>query len=111
MHLQFIQDVATGRRLPVKDVQTLATGQVLDRTPSRPWDCILIDQYGGFREALLDTARAVGIKGEPEIVRPREPHPGLIDLMLGADSKLAFPNPEELQSLLEKSPGFYFLWQ
>ena len=109
MHTQFIQDVATGRRLPVKDIQTLATGQVW--TGQQALGLHLIDQAGGFRVALLDTARAVGIKGEPEIVRPREPHPGLVDLVLGADSKLAFPNPEELQSLLEKSPGFYFLWQ
>jgi len=109
MHQQFIQDVATGRKLPVKDIQTLATGQVW--TGQQALGLHLIDQYGGFRVALLDTARAVGIKGEPVIVRPREPHPGLLDLMLGADSKLSFPNPQELQSLLEKSPGFYFLWQ
>jgi protease IV len=109
MHTQFVQDVATGRRLPVKDIQTLATGQVWTGQEALPLH--LIDQYGGFRVALLDTARAVGIKGEPVIVRPREPHPGLLDLVLGADSKLSFPNPQELQSLLEKSPGFYFLWQ
>lgn len=109
MHAQFVQDVAAGRRLPVKDIQTLATGQVW--TGQQALGLHLIDQYGGFREALLDTARAVGIKGEPVIVRPREPHPGLLDLVLGAKSKLPFPNPEELQSLLEKSPGFYFLWQ
>ena len=109
MHAQFIHDVATGRRLSVSDIQTLATGQVW--TGQQALGLHLIDQYGGFREALLDTAHAVGIKGEPVIVRPRQRHPGLLDLMVGADSKLAFPNPEELQSLLEKSPGFYFLWQ
>jgi len=109
MHMQFIQDVATGRRLPVQTIQKLATGQVW--TGQEALGLHLIDQTGGFRVALLDTARAVGIKGEPEIVRSRVPHPGLIDLVLGANSKLAFPNPGELQSLLEKSPGFYFLWQ
>ncbi len=109
MHMQFIQDVAAGRRLPVKDIQGLATGQVW--TGEQALGLHLIDQTGGFRVALLDTARAVGIKGEPQIVRPREPHPGLIDLVLGTNSKLQFPNPGELQSLLEKSPGFYFLWQ
>jgi protease-4 len=109
MHSQFIDDVATGRKLPVKDIQGLATGQVWTGQQALPLH--LIDQFGGFRVALLDTARAVGIKGEPQIVRPHEPHPGLIDLLVGANSKLPFPNPEELQSLLEKSPGFYFLWQ
>ena len=109
MHTQFIDDVATGRRLPVKDIQGLATGQVW--TGQQALGLHLIDQIGGFRVALMDTARAVGIKGEPNIVRPREPHPGLADLILGANSKIGFPGPSELQSLLEKSPGFYFLWQ
>ncbi len=109
MHQQFIDDVAAGRRLPVKDIQGLATGQVWTGQQALPLH--LIDQSGGFRIALLDTARAVGIHGEPQIVRPRESHPGLISLLIGANSKLPFPNPEELQSLLEKSPAFYFLWQ
>lgn len=109
MHMQFIQDVATGRRLPVQTIQKLATGQVW--TGQQALGLHLIDQTGGFRVALLDTARAVGIKREPEIVRPKGPRRGLLDLVLGANSKLSFPNPEDLQSLLEKSPGFYFLWQ
>jgi protease-4 len=109
MHLQFIDDVAAGRKLPVKDIQGLATGQVWTGQQALPLH--LIDQFGGFRIALLDTARAVGIRGEPEVVRPRERRPGLLSLLVGANSRLPFPGPEELQSLLEKSPGFYFLWQ
>jgi protease-4 len=109
MHIQFIHDVAAGRKLPVNVIQPLATGQVWTGEQALPLH--LIDQTGGFRIALLDTARAVGIRGEPSVVRPREPHPGLIDLLLGANSKLEIPSPRELQSMLEKSPGFYFLWQ
>lgn len=109
MHSQFIQDVAAGRRLPVASIQNLATGQVWTGEQALPLH--LIDQYGGFRVALLETARAVGIHGEPEIVRPSEPHNGLLASLLGANSRLGFPSPEELQSFLEKSPGFYFLWQ
>lgn len=109
MHMQFIDDVAAGRRLPVKDIQSLATGQVWTGEQALPLH--LIDQFGGFRVALMDTARAVGIRGEPRIVRPREPHPGLLDLLVGTNSKSLIPSPSELQSMLEKSPGFYFLWQ
>lgn len=110
MHTQFIDDVAKGRKLPAKDIQGLATGQVWTGQQALPLH--LIDQIGDFRSALLDTARTVGIKGEPQIVRPREPHPGLVDLLVGTNAKLSFPDPrEELQSILEKSPGFYFLWQ
>jgi protease-4 len=110
MHTQFIDDVAVGRKLPVKDIQGIATGQVWTGQQALPLH--LIDQVGGFRVALIDTARAVGIHSEPAIVRTREPHPGLIDLLVGANSKLALPDPREaIQSMLEKSPGFYFLWQ
>ncbi len=110
MHTQFIDDVAAGRKLPVKEIQPLATGQVWTGQQALPLH--LIDQIGGFRDALLDTARSAGIRGEPGVVRPREPHPGLIDLLVGANSKLSLPDPkEELESLLQKSPGFYFLWQ
>ncbi|HWF67698.1 MAG TPA: signal peptide peptidase SppA [Acidobacteriaceae bacterium] len=110
MHAQFVDDVAAGRKLPVKDIQSLATGQVWTGQQALPLH--LIDQIGGFRTTLLDTAKSVGIRGEPAVVRPKEPHPGLIDLLVGAKSKLSLPDPrEELQSMLEKSPGFYFLWQ
>lgn len=110
MHGQFIADVAAGRKLPVKTIQELATGRVWTGQEALPLH--LIDQAGDFRTALLDTARSVGIHGEPRIVRPQEPHPGLIDLLFGAESKLSFPDPKEaLQSLLERSPGFYFLWE
>lgn len=110
MHGQFIDDVAKGRKLPVADIQKLATGQVWTGQQALPLH--LIDNVGGFQSALLDTARAVGIHGQPNVVRAREPHPGLIDLLIGTQTKLQFADPREaLQSMLEKSPGFYFLWQ
>ncbi|HET9099329.1 MAG TPA: signal peptide peptidase SppA [Acidobacteriaceae bacterium] len=109
MHTQFIQDVAAGRHLPVSAIQNLATGRVWTGQQALPLH--LIDQTDGFRIALLDTARAVGISGEPNVVRPSEPKSGLLDAILRGNSQIAFPNPGELQSLLEKSPAFYYLWQ
>ncbi len=106
MHQQFIDDVATGRQLPVAQIQALATGQVWTGQQALPLH--LIDQTGGFHEALMDTARAVGIRGEPTIVRPAKPSHGILDAILSASSRSLFPNPE---TLLEKSPGFYFMWQ
>jgi len=109
MHAQFIQDVAAGRRLPVQEIQNLATGRVWTGQQALPLH--LIDQTDGFRTALLDTARAVGISGEPSVVRASEPKNGLLDMILKGNSQLAFPSPGELQSLLEKGPAFYYLWQ
>ena len=106
MHGQFIHDVAIGRNLPEPQIQALATGQVWTGQQALPLH--LIDQTGGFHVALMDTARAVGIRGRPMIVRPSKPRHGLLDAILNSDSLSLLPNPE---ALLEKSPGFYFMWQ
>lgn len=106
MHQQFIADVAMGRHLPVDQLKTLATGQVW--TGQQALSLHLIDETGGFHEALMDTASAVGIHGKPEIVRPDKEHHSFLDALLGAESRSLLPSPE---TLLEKSPGFYFMWQ
>ena len=106
MHQQFIADVAAGRHLPVDQIRNLATGQVW--TGQQALSLHLIDETGGFHEALMGTATAVGIKGDPETVRPEKDHHGLLESLLGASAKSLFPSPE---TMLEKSPGFYFLWQ
>ncbi|MHB1021407.1 MAG: signal peptide peptidase SppA [Acidobacteriaceae bacterium] len=107
MHGQFIHDVATARHMPEDKIQPLATGQVWTGQQALPLG--LIDQIGGFRVALMDTARSVGISGEPTIVRPSRPKVGLLDILTGnPDSDSLFPNPSKL---LERNAGFYFLWK
>src|SRR5260370_29786342 len=57
MYTQFVHDVATGRRTTECKIKPLATGQVWTGEQSLPLG--LIDKEGGFRTALLDTAREV----------------------------------------------------
>jgi protease-4 len=66
----------------------------------------LIDKQGGFRDALLDTAKSVGISGEPSVVKPEVHHKGVWDLISNADDLVHQPT-----KLLERRPGFYFLWR
>ena len=105
MYGQFVHDVATGRHSSDDRVRPLATGQVWTGQQSLPLG--LIDKLGGFRMALIDTARAVGIRGEPAIVRPAKDKKGLI-ATLTSDSDDLFPNPSQL---LNRSPRFYFMWK
>jgi len=105
MYGQFISDVASGRKLPQQQIRSLATGQVWTGQQALPLH--LIDAEGGFRDALLATAKSVGISGEPSVVKPAPPHHGLWDL-LTSDAGDLFPNPSRL---LEKHAGFYFLWR
>jgi len=105
MYGQFVHDVAVGRHTTDDKIKPLATGQVWTGEQALPLG--LIDQQGGFRIALIDTARSVGINGEPNIVRPSKEKHGLAALLSdGADD--LFPNPSKL---LERAPGFYFIWK
>ncbi|HZY64134.1 MAG TPA: signal peptide peptidase SppA [Edaphobacter sp.] len=105
MYGQFIHDVATGRHTSEAKIKPLATGQVWTGQEALPLG--LIDKVGGFRTALIDTARSVGISGEPNIVRPPKAKRGLLSLLNG-DADDLFPNPSQL---LNKAPGFYFMWK
>ena len=105
MYGQFIHDVATGRHTTDDKIKPLATGQVWTGEQALPLG--LIDQQGGFRIALIDTARSVGINGEPRIVRPSKDKRGLAALLNDGTDDL-FPNPSKL---LDRAPGFYFLWK
>ena len=104
MYGQFVHDVAIGRHTSDEKIRPLATGQVWTGQQSVPLG--LIDQIGGFRVALVDTARMVGISGEPTIARPPSQRRGLLGL-LNSDPDDLFPNPSQL---LNRSPGFYYMW-
>ncbi|HEY6413649.1 MAG TPA: signal peptide peptidase SppA [Edaphobacter sp.] len=105
MYTQFVHDVAVGRHSTEDKIKPLATGQVWTGEQSLPLG--LIDKVGGFRTALIDTAREVGISGEPSIVRPTRNKRGLLALLTD-DGEDLFPNPSQL---LNHAPGFYFMWK
>lgn len=105
MYGQFIHDVADGRHLAENKVRSMATGQVWTGEQAQPLG--LIDAQGGLREAVIDTARSVGIKGEPNMVEANREKHGLLGLLSG-DAADIFPNPTQM---LNHSPGFYFLWK
>jgi protease-4 len=105
MHTQFINDVATGRKLPVDSIKSIASGRVWTGQQALPMH--LIDATGNFRDALLDTAKRVGIHGEPKVVRPAKARHKLLDL-LSADASDLFPDPGKL---LDHNKGFFYLWK
>jgi protease IV len=105
MYTQFVHDVATGRHTSDEKIKPLATGQVWTGQQSLPLG--LIDKVGGYRVALMETAKDVGISGEPSVVRPAKNKRGLLAL-LADDGEDLFPNPSQL---LNRTPGFYFMWK
>jgi protease-4 len=105
MYGQFVHDVATGRHTTDDKIRPLATGQVWTGQQAIPLG--LIDKIGGFRVALMDTAKAVDISGEPTIAHPPSDKKGIL-ASLSDDTDSLFPNPSKL---LDQAPGFYFMWK
>jgi len=102
---QFIQAVADGRKMKFDDVKAIANGKVW--TGEQALSMKLIDQVGDFESAVSDTAKSVGIKGEPTLVRPDRDHKTMLDLLTG-DISQWIPGREKM---LEQQVGFYYLWK
>jgi len=105
MYGQFLRAVADGRHVKVDDIRPLADGKVW--TGEQALRLKLIDQVGDFQAAVDDTAKSVGIKGEPTLVHPEKDRKTLADLLFG-DISHYVPSPEKL---LEHEMGFYYLWK
>ena len=89
----------------VGDELKIADGRVWTGQQALPIK--LIDQIADFRGAVKDTAKAVGISGEPNLVRPSKPKRTLADLIFGDVSDFL---PDKAK-LLETHVGFYYLWK
>jgi protease-4 len=102
---QFIQAVADGRGLKFDDVKAIANGKVW--TGEQALSMKLIDRVADFETVVDETAKSVGISGEPTVVRPEKDRRTMLDLMLG-DISQYLPGREKM---LEQQVGFYYLWK
>jgi protease-4 len=102
---QFIKAVADGRGMKYDDVKSIANGKVW--TGEQAQSMKLIDTVGDFEAAVSDTAKSVGISGEPTLVRPEKDRKTLLDLLTG-DVSQYIPSREKL---MEQQVGFYYLWK
>jgi len=105
MHTQFIRAVADGRKAKFEDIKSIADGKVW--TGEQALSLKLVDQLGDFQAVVEDTAKAVGIKGEPVLVRPEKDRKTVLDLIFG-DVSQWLPTREKL---MEQHVGFYYLWR
>jgi protease-4 len=102
---QFEQAVADGRGLKLEEVKAIANGKVW--TGQEALSMKLIDNIGDFEAVVKDTAKSVGISGEPTLVHPEKDRKTLLDLMTG-DLSQYLPNVEKA---MEQHVGFYYLWK
>ncbi|HEV2113390.1 MAG TPA: signal peptide peptidase SppA [Terriglobales bacterium] len=105
MHQQFIRAVADGRKIKFQDVQKIADGRVWTGQQALPLK--LVDKLGDFEMAVDETAKSVGIKGEPVLVHPEKKKRTLLDVIFGDISDII---PSQAK-LLDTHRGFYYLWK
>jgi protease-4 len=80
---QFVRDVAEGRGLKEEEVRKLAEGRIY--TGRRAKDLRLVDELGGFQDAIAKAWQLAGQTGEPRMqMPPRDMAVSLRDLMRGA---------------------------
>jgi len=105
MYGQFVQAVADGRHANVADIKAIADGRVW--TGQQALALHMIDQLGDYQTVVDDTAKAVGIKGEPTLVHPEKDRKTVLDLLFG-DVSQWLPTREKI---LDQQLGFYYLWK
>jgi protease IV len=102
---QFVKVVADGRGMKTEDVRAIANGKVWTGEQAKAMK--LIDGLGDFETVVSETAKSVGIHGEPTLVRPERDRKTLMDLLLGDVSQYL---PDKT-TMLDQHVGFYYLWK
>ncbi len=82
---QFVEHVASSRKIPVEKVRAFANGGVF--SGKEAVELGLVDELGNFMDAVTLAAKLAGIKGEPQLVNPQEDFQGLIERMLRDESR------------------------
>lgn len=105
MKEQFVSAVSDGRKMKKEEIEAIANGKVW--TGQQAKEMKLIDEIGGYQRCLKDTAKAVGISGEPTIIKPEKEKRTLADLLFG-DITDVIPSKAKM---MEENVGFYYLWK
>jgi protease-4 len=105
MYVDFVEAVASGRKMDVEAVRALADGRVFTGRDAR--EKKLIDEIGNFQDAVDLTASLAGITGKPNLLRATRQRVTLIDLLTGDVSSL---NPFGAQTL-KSQVRFQYLWK
>jgi protease-4 len=105
---QFLQAVATGRKLPVEKVRPLADGRIFSGTQALALG--LVDKLGDSTDAIELAGRLGGIQGRPKVRRDSEHFSDLFDMLESKFSgQLTAAAPSLLESL-KPHAGLEYRW-
>src|SRR6266487_513247 len=104
MYVQFVEAVASGRKLDLQEVRSLADGRVFTGREAKSRK--LIDDVGDFQDAVDLTAKLAGISGKPRLIRLNRQRVTLFDVLTSDLSRLAPFNGQSMKSQIR----FQYLW-
>src|ERR1700758_4329749 len=105
MYVQFVEAVASGRKLDLQEVRSLADGRVFTGRDAKSRK--LIDDVGNFQDAVDLTAKLAGISGKPRLIRFNRQRVTLFDVLTSDLSRLAPFNGQSMKSQIK----FQYLWK
>ena len=105
MYVQFVEAVASGRKMDLQEVRSLADGRVFTGRDARSRK--LVDDIGNFQDAVNLAAKLAGISGKPRLIRLSRQRVTLFDVLTSDLSRLAPFNGQSMKSQIK----FQYLWK
>ena len=105
MYVQFLEAVASGRKLDLQEVRAMADGRVFTGRDAKARK--LIDETGNFQDAVDLTAKLAGISGKPRLIRSTRQRVTLLDVLTTDLSRLVPFNGQSMKSQIK----FQYLWK
>src|SRR5436190_14714252 len=105
MYVQFLEAVASGRKLDLPEVRSLADGRVFTGRDAKARK--LIDEIGNFQDAVDLTAKLAGISGKPRLIRLSRRRVTLLDVLTTDLSRLVPFNGQSMKSQIQ----FQYIWK
>ncbi|APG27113.1 multidrug transporter [Syntrophotalea acetylenivorans] len=102
VYSQFVQAVAESRKMEIDKVRQLADGRIF--TGRQAFEAGLVDELGGYRDAIRVAADLAGIEGKPKVVYPAPDKPEIFEYFVQETAQLV------KQSLQNGDAGLQFLW-
>lgn len=82
VHSQFVEAVSLGREMPAEKVMKIADGRIFSGRQALAVG--LVDELGGFRDAVDYTSRLVGLGDDPDLIYPEAEKPDLLERILNS---------------------------
>jgi protease-4 len=105
MYVQFLEAVASGRKLDLQEVRSIADGRVFTGRDAK--ERKLVDEIGNFQDAVDITAKLAGISGKPHLLRLTRRRVTLLDVLTTDLSRLVPFNGQSMKSQIK----FQYLWK